>query len=381
MQNTFRIVSISLVFLACLSFPLLNSGIKLLKDSADFENRALAKEPALDLAHLDPYPLRYETFYNDHFNLRNSLIQLYHLYKIMGFHESPIPDKVVIGKNGWLYNVGEEMDSYMGKNRLSEKELEDFKLELEYRKKYLADRGIKLYFAPVPCKASIYDENIGYEYYRIYKESWGEQLINYLNTHSQLTPINVFEKLRSVKDKTNLYFKLDNHWNSLGAFYAANGIIEHLQKDFPELKPLSLSNYNIKTSMSDQGNIQQMLGDLGIFKEINVELEPKTKSLSQEAAKAGHPPVHGFAYPFEYEIVREIKESKAPKLLLISDSFGGYVLPYLAEHFSKSVKIFDSWQYKLNEEIVAIEKPDIVVILIDEPILRNFLQFPSRPNK
>ena len=235
MQNTFRIVSISLVFLACLSFPLLNSGIKLLKDSADFENRALAKEPALDLAHLDPYPLRYETFYNDHFNLRNSLIQLYHLYKIMGFHESPIPDKVVIGKNGWLYNVGEEMDSYMGKNRLSEKELEDFKLELEYRKKYLADRGIKLYFAPVPCKASIYDENIGYEYYRIYKESWGEQLINYLNTHSQLTPINVFEKLRSVKDKTNLYFKLDNHWNSLGAFYAANGIIEHLQKDFPEL--------------------------------------------------------------------------------------------------------------------------------------------------
>jgi alginate O-acetyltransferase complex protein AlgJ len=81
-----------------------------------------------------------------------------------------------------------------------------------------------------------------------------------------------------------------------------------------------------------------------------------------------------FAYTWEYENVREIKNSKQPRLLIISDSFGAALFPFLSENFSRTVKIFDAWQYKLNEDIVNSEKPDAVVLVIDEPILRNFIK-------
>ena len=91
----------------------------------------------------------------------------------------------------------------------------------------------------------------------------------------------------------------------------------------------------------------------------------------------GYPVVKGFPYPWEFEMVRERKDTTMPKLLLISDSFAGNLFPYISEPFSRSVKIFDSWQYKLNEEIVIAEKPDVVVLIVQESNIRNMLKYLS----
>ena len=67
-----------------------------------------------------------------------------------------------------------------------------------------------------------------------------------------------------------------------------------------------------------------------------------------------------------------------PKLMIVSDSFGEYILELLSERFSKSVKIWDNWEYKLNEDIVEKEKPDVMLLVIHEQNLKNLLKHPKR---
>ena len=380
-QARFRTYLIFIIFIAAISFPLINRNAQVIKDIQSFENRRMAQKPEFDIEHLDPFPAKYDTFYNDNFDLRNRFIKYFNIYNVRAFRKSPVPS-VVIGKDNWLYVMGDEMDSYMGKNRLSASELSSIKNELEYRKKYLAEKNIKFYFLIVPCKASVHTKNIGYEYFRMFKDSWGEQLNNYLEKTSEVKPVNVFVPLRKYAEEQNLYLKLDNHWNDLGAFYTANEVFKHMHRDFPSIDTLALQDFTIKSSEAPAGNLEKMLGNLGIFSESFIELSPKKAFKSHDADKAGYPPVQGFVYPWEYEQVRETKDSLKPRLLIISDSFGKNIFPFLSENFSKTVKIFDSWQYKLNEDIVAAEKPDAVLLLINEPILRGFLSSnPERSKK
>jgi alginate O-acetyltransferase complex protein AlgJ len=366
------------VFIAFLCFPFINNRLGLLSDIPSFENRKLAEEPEADINSLDKFPLPYENYYNDHFSLRNRLITCYNLYTITFYRKSPLPDKVTIGKDNWLFSVSEEMDSYTGRNRFTEAELRAFKEELEYRQNYLRARNCSLYFMVVPCKASIYGEKIGYEHMRFNDQSWGEQLNEYLKRNCSVKTIDVFDSLRVAKKRFPVYYKLDNHWNEFGSFFTANAVIGEMRKDFPVLRPLQIDSFKKAYAPRESGDIDKMLGNLDRFKDSAVTLTPVNGFRASESFKVGYPVVHGFAYAWEFEWIKVIDGSDHPSILIISDSFGASIFPFLAEQFRRTTKIFDAWQYKLNENIVEGEKPDIVLIMINEPILRQLIHDRAR---
>jgi alginate O-acetyltransferase complex protein AlgJ len=379
MKNRFRAYGIVLVFLAIIVSPFLNDQFHLIKDIENFENRRLASFPKADSMLSGLFTYKLENYYNDHFSLRSRIINAFNFFNIYAFKKSPVPKYVIIGNDDWLFPVGEELDSYQGKNRLTPEELEAFKLELEYRQKYLAERGCKFYFMIAPCKASIYPEKIGYEYFRMNKQSWGEQLNDYLKKNSSVNVIDVFDSLRLKKNEgVALYYRLDNHWNPLGAFHAANAAINFMRKDFPVLSPLLLQDYNLIYKDSCGGNVATMLGKLDFYSEPCMKLEPKKEPRARDGRPGGYPCIQGFAYPWLFELDKETADSTKPSFLYICDSFGEHTFTYFSEHFSRSVKIWDAWQYKLNENIVEGEKPDIMLIMVDEPVLRNLLKHQSR---
>ena len=53
------------------------------------------------------------------------------------------------------------------------------------------------------------------------------------------------------------------------------------------------------------------------------------------------------------------------------------MFPFLAENFSVTEKIFDKWEYKLNESIVENEKPDVFLMIVLESNLRNIIKYRS----
>lgn len=377
----FRNLIISIVFISLISFPFFNSKFALIKDIENTENRQPAAKPNFDINHLDYYPSKFDKYYSDNFTVRQRLIKYYNQLNLVLFKKSPVPDQVIIGKNGWLFMAGNEVDSYRGKHRFEINEMENIRLELEYRQKYLEERGCKFYFLAAPVKSNIYPEEMPISLFRLNKQSWGEQLIEYLNANSSVKTINVYKSLRQSKQYGLMYYKLDNHWNKKGAFFAAEEIIEQINKDIPLVNRLSYSNFIVKDSISHGGNIAGMLSNTQMYTDSIFELTPKDGFKSVDYQKAGYTVVPGFPYPWEFEFVREIPDSNMPKILIISDSFGGNVFPYISESFSRSVKIFDSWQYKLNEEIVNAEKPDVVLLIALESNIRNMLGFQSRLNK
>jgi hypothetical protein len=120
-----------------------------------------------------------------------------------------------------------------------------------------------------------------------------------------------------------------------------------------------------------------MLSNIGNYTDTSVSLEPKAGFKAKDGKLSGYPVIEFFPYPNEYEKVKEIAGSTLPKILVISDSYGGNIFPYLAEGFGKSVRIFDAWRYQLNEDIVNNEKPDIVLVIALEANLRSMLKYRS----
>lgn len=377
----FRNILVSIVFLGLIFFPFINGKVWLLKDIENTENRQPAAKPEFDIKHLDAYPGNFDKYYSDNFTLRQRFIKYYNNLNLVVFKKSPVPDQVIIGDDGWLFSAGNEIDAYRGKRSLSTDELEAFRLELEYRKQYLEERGCEFYFLVAPVKHNIYHDYLPASFFRLSKKSWGEQLIDYLSEKSSIKLINIYHTFQQSKKHGLMYFKLDNHWNKKGAFFAAQEVLNCLREDFPLLDTLSYSDYTIKDSISHGGNIAGMLSNTQLFTDSVFELVPKGGFKSEEYQKVGYPPVEGFPYPWEHETVRVIKGSDKPKILIISDSFGGNIFPYISDSFGRSVKIFDSWQYKLNEDIVNAEKPDVVLLIVLEANLRNMLEHQSRLKK
>jgi alginate O-acetyltransferase complex protein AlgJ len=374
----FRTSIIIVAFIAIISFPLINKKLKIVKDTDSSENRQMSAEPTFDIKLLDPFPSKYEKFYTDNFTIRSIMVKYYNLLNLEFFEISPIPDQVLIGKDGWLFMEGNEMDSYRGKNRLKKSEMEALKLELEYRTKYLSERGCKFYFVIAPSKANIYPEKIPDNIYQIYNQCWSEQLNEYLATTNTVNFISAYKTLMNNKSKELLYHKLDNHWNNLGAFFVANNILKQIKLDIPIIDTTNISDYSITSKEVSKGNIVDMLANSSGFKEGVLYLNPLGGFQAKDSARFGYQAPKSFPYPDEYELVKIIENSKKPKLLIISDSFGNAVFPFLAESFSRTVRIFDGWQYQLHEDIIESEKPDVVLLILLESNVRGMLNAQSR---
>ncbi|MDY0281008.1 MAG: hypothetical protein RBR35_10660, partial [Salinivirgaceae bacterium] len=369
------------VFIGLIAFPFVNQKLTLVKDIENTENRQAVAKPDFDIHHLDAYPSNFDKYYSDNFSIRQILIKQFNQLNLVVFKKSPLPDKVVIGKENWIFMGDNEVDSYQGKHRLNTHEMESMRIELEYRKQYLESKGCKFYFLIAPVKANIYPEFMPMNLFRFNKQSWGEQLIEYLNTNSEVKPIDIYDPLRQNKRHGLMYHKLDNHWNKKGAFFAAQEVLNSIGKDISNVGTLSYSDYIIVDSISRKGNLTSMLSNTELFTDSIFEITPKDGFKSADHKKVGYPVISGFPYPWEYEFVREIPNSNKPKILIISDSYGANIFPYIAEGFSRSVKIFDSWQYKLNEDIVKSENPDVFLLIVLESNIRNLLNFQSNPNK
>lgn len=366
----YRSLLITTLFLTSLAFPLVNERSHFINDIASTENRATAKMPAFNINYLDPFPDSFENYYNDHFTLRSKLIRLHTALNIEQYGKSPYPEKVIIGRDGWLFSGGNAMESYCGLNRLTCQELQRMAIELEYRNRYLAAHNCKFYLLVAPDKANVYIDKVPSIFYRFCKKTRLEQLMEYLQRYSHVNAVNILYDLRNNTDKGNLYYKLDNHWNQLGALFAAKVLLKKMHTDNLLIDTISTKHYQILQKPLVGGDLTEMLTYSNGYSDIFYTIQPYNGFKSEEVKYKTYVVPKSFAYPWDYEKRRVKKTKNKPKILVISDSFGEAIFPFLAESFGSGIKIFDSWQYDLNETIVEQEKPDVMVLVILENNLR-----------
>lgn len=378
MKKTGEILVV-IAFTVVLILPMCESIFHFLPEVENNENRALKAIPKFDINLLDDFPTDFDNYYTDNFDLRNILLKLNSNLKFRIFNVPPIKGKAFIGNEGWMYLVKDEMDIYLGNNLASDGELNRYYDIFKYREKFLDSIGSRYYVVIAPIKTSVYPEFIPISKSKKDQITLTDQIVTLLDTVSGITIIDLRHALISAKGNTRLFHKTDNHWNEYGSFIGYREIMQVLKKDFPQLALNELNDF-IVDSTADKGmSLTNMMGIYDGVSEQVITCKQTTTKLSYEGKKSNYPIPYKFPYASSFEVVYNVDNDSLPKLLMIRDSFGKTVIPYLSEHFGKSTYIFDGWLHRLNEEIVLNEKPDIYIQLMVESFLPNLHDHAKKP--
>lgn len=351
----------SFIFLAIIFTPFLSQ-----KDNHTSENRILEPFPNLDV-NIWTIPNKFNKYYNDHFPYRNGLRNIGNAIKYHFFNTSPKPNIVQVGKEGWLFYSTKEVRSvYQGIHLFTNSQLETIRLKLETKARLLATHGITYYLIIPPLKHQIYSEFLPLGYEIVGKTTKRAQLMSYLKANSTINLIDPYDQLIKLKKEKIIYYKTDTHWNRFGAFAVYQVIINRIREDFPELSPpYQISDYNIENKLDFEGDLVSLLDMKNTFSRNSFSLTLKEPN-NNVVLNIGD--VMELETSFLYY---ENTDQSKPRMLLYRDSFGEYLKPYLAEHFSYTGVV---WGQQLNEKRILQEKPDILVQEIMERFIDKLLE-------
>jgi alginate O-acetyltransferase complex protein AlgJ len=379
MKKTLSFIQICVIvsFMGLILLPFINEHTGIIKEEKSNENRFKAAKPELDSQGLDLFVKNYDTYYTDNFNLRENFIKFLNQFEYKFYGVSAVPDEVLIGKEGWLFER-KSAPNYKGINLFTNAEIEQIRTEFSRRTSWAKQRGIKYYIAVVPSKMEIYSELLPPNVIKLSSFSRYSQVLS-LDHSPDINVIDIKKNILMHKNEeaANLYQITDDHWNELGAYYGYQAIMQRLHADFPELNPLPRDNFTI--------GYKERAGDLATILNIEAErpekfirLISKTPTFACNGIKRGYP-VPNTVSDWDYEIVKANEKAKL-KCLIIRDSFTFDLITFLQEHFKESVYIHGEWKYMMREDLIRKESPDIVITIILETELQKFLAYPFIPS-
>ena len=343
------------------------------------ENRAIKPFPELSKDSIDRFPQEFDDYYSDNFKARNQLLKFNSKIKYHWFNIPPFSGKAFLGRQGWMYAIEDEMDLYLGNNIFSKDTLLRFIEVVNYRKHILDSIGCKYYLVIVPVKASVYPEYIPFSKRKTGQSTLTDQIITALNYETDVHVIDLRDELVKYKHEHRVFDKTDTHWNEYGGYVAYHKIMEELSKDFPAIASIDISEFKIEPVKTEGKNLTNMMGIIDGTNEIEITCRPIFDKSAKTGQKSNYPVPGYFPYKKRYEQVFVTPVESRPKLLAIHDSYGFTLIPFLNEHFIKSVFIFDGWQHALNAPILYNEKPDIFLQLVSEPLLPNIPKNSKKP--
>lgn len=367
------------LFLAMLLLHGIDSQLDLIPEPPLQERRVPVAKPDLDIGFLDPFPGDYEAWYNDHFNWRNHFIRAGSYLNYHTFRQSALPAQAIIGKDGWLFKGGFQLDLVRGKVRFSPAQLETIRRELEYRQEVIAAEGGKFYFCIPPMKADLYPEVLPDHVKLLRSQSCARQLSDYLQANSNINYIDLLEPLQELKAKGSplLFLKTDHHWTDYSGVLAAKVIVDDLRRDFPQLSPVDTGRVRFKTVTYKGLLLAEMLGLENEMSETLPLLDPEQAFQAKNGSRP-YPIPAGFPFPEEYCMVKITDQAHLPKLMMVRESFANPLIKVLGDHFRESVFLFDNWKHQLHPDIVQQEKPDIYILMVWEGMLFNLLPNPPK---
>lgn len=373
-SKTYQILTIAL-FGSLLLFLMLQFFFHFIPEkSVDGENRTLAECPTLEWSKLNAFPAQYDRYLNDNFPFRSHFLDVYFTYSIFN-HQSPIPS-VILGKDNFLFSSKEELDLYTGKLDFTEKQMDWVVDELVSRWEMLQQKGIRLYVVLAPTALEIYPEYLP-QYIQRADVTVTETFCQKMAQQAPQIPfLYLKQTLLQHKDGPLMYCKNDNHWNPIGSEFGAEAIFAMMAKDFPQLPTSIQQDFVLTPFIRHSGNLGLWLSsgkyakDFQDDQDYHVRYRNAEQFALTEDTIQDYEPTPGFPYPYEYE-KQFVTNRMGPKLVTIRDSYCNALIPYLSPYFRESLFIFDAWQYGANWDIIQNEDPDIVLLIIYEPHIRN----------
>lgn len=351
------------VFVAMLLVPGAGLIAGLGQSSGDDENRTLAPVPvvAADWASLRALPDAFTRYFEDHFAFRGSLVRAQAALRLLVLRSTPSPD-VVAGHDGWLFYAADgAIEDYIANERLSENDLDVWQQTLQHVQDWLTHQGIRFVFVVAPDKHQVYPEMMPDSIRRL-GEPRANQLVDHLRRHSTINVLDLRPVLLEAKKSARIYQRTDTHWNDRGALIGYSEIARAV-----ELTPAAPSDFIERESRTPGMDLARTLALGDRLSEQDLSLEP-TRPRRARVTEPLHPNPHGE----EARLVTEIDDSSLPRAVIYRDSFTNALIPFLSEHFSRAVYL---WEYDVDPALIAAERPDIVIMEVVGRRIGPFLPY------
>jgi hypothetical protein len=318
------------------------------------ENRTPAPAPAWPTTWeaARAWPDAFTRYFEDHFAFRDDLVSTQAAIRLGTFGVSPTP-AVIAGDDGWFYYAEDSaIEDYTVAWALAEADLETWATTLQDTQDWLASRGIAYAFVLAPDKHAIYPQPMPDTIRRLRDESWTDQLASYLAAHTTVNVVDLRAVLRAAKSRERVYHKTDTHWNDRGAHAAYVEILDSLGGAHG-VQPRARSAFRDVAGVVPGLDLAAMLGLSRQLTEENLALEPRTPRrarMTEPATPASHN-----MYP---RMATEVADATLPRAVIFRDSFTSGLVPFLSEHFSRALYL---WEYDVNPAVIEAEQPQVVI--------------------
>ena len=355
--------ALCVLFVIAIAVPMVVTSLQEQKDVSQSEKRQLQKWPVFsDASSIRAYFSDINAYANDHFGLREELIELNNTIKY-SLNESPVKT-VIRGDGEWLfYKV---YDPLLSNHPMSEEALiSNLSARANYIKQSyeeLKHQGIVYQHIVVPNKMNLYSEHLPKIYtftdinatYDVFKK----QMAGVSDTVA-FDAIDILKPLKKNDHGFDLYFKNDTHWNAVGAYLVYQESLRRLEKENPSLT-FNITDHSFEPQIKVAGDLSNFIG---LTNHLKAE-EPRTNFLN--CTKRAN--------------IKLVKPNLSlakcnvndTTMLLVADSFITGIYAYMAESvgslYMAGQKITRADLKKTIDEV----KPDVVIeILVERSLARD----------
>lgn len=261
--------------------------------------------------------------------------------------------RTLMGKDDWLF-LKDNLDAYLGNVTYSEEEISNMIEQYAGLKARFENYGCEFVLFIAPNKMSIYDNQMSDYYVKKTSDFDTKQLVERLQETTDITVIFPLEEMLSVRDKFQLFYKYDTHWNPLGAYVGVQTILERLNEETVALSQEMIEVVEFVEHDSAKDDLADMIG----MSEYLVEE-------CDFGIKGSYQMDHIENY-VEGIYVNDVAPNNE-KVLFIGDSFRCDMVPYLVDNYREVYQIhLDNFE----ETLVETYMPDIVIY---EVVEREFM--------
>ena len=361
---------LTLLFVVVISLPLAANLVGV--DGADpgAENRELAASPRVDasLGSIAELPTAFSHWFDDHFGFRSVLVRWYGESRLFVLHVSPSA-AVVKAEHGWFfYGDDKAIEDYANVEPMTEEGLANWRAAVVRARDWLRARHIAYVFTISPDKHVIYAEEMPTTINRVGELSRADQLFTALQDTGVAVDVRAVEF--DAKARERVYQQTDTHWNDRGALVAYQQIINAVRARVPRTPPAWTREDFTPVDRTIEGlDLAGMMGLTRVLREVDMTLVPTRARRARVLEPAGAKPTDE-----EGRLVTEIADPSLPRAVIFRDSFTSRLVPFLSEHFSRAVYL---WQNDFDANLVVQEHPDVVIQQIVGRQLYNFIPSPE----
>lgn len=307
------------------------------KEFSENENRYLAKLPeaSLESVFSGDYMEDISKYVADHFPFRDLFMAVKTKYEKDILTKLEIND-VYVAKDGFYI---EKYESPKNTEKI---------INVLNRFKESIDIPVSLML--VPTAVTVYEEKLTFA-----PDLKQESTMNRIYEETDFNDINVFESLMEKKEDKQLFYKLDHHWTTDGAYVAYKSFCEKMG-----LNAQSENEFNIKKVTEDfKGTIFSKVNDLSlkadsiyIYEQDNkitvdyVDKDTVGTSLYNDEYLDKKDKYSIFLDNIHSLIVITNENAESDKeIAIIKDSYANCFVPFLVKHYKK-IHIFDTRHYK-----------------------------------